>query len=269
MDLKSIAHALGGEVSRRQVLCPGPGHSPKDRSLSVRFLNGDKFIIHSFAEQDWRECRDHVAALLGLEGGAPAPRPALVRVIASDEAQAKERIRFALGIWEQSVPLRGTLGCRYFAETRRLDVSCLEVDHCLRWHEGHGAIIALMTYPLNNAPTGVHRTYLNDDATKRERKMLGRQGVIRLSRDEDVTEGLGLAEGLEDGIAVLLSGWAPVWAATSCGAIERFPALSGIEALTIFHDDDEAGTKAARTCACAWIDAGRETRLSKIKDALR
>ena len=34
--LQSWARALGGEVSGDQVLCPGPGHSPKDRSLSVK-----------------------------------------------------------------------------------------------------------------------------------------------------------------------------------------------------------------------------------------
>ena len=36
MKLHQIAHALGGEVSGGQVLCPGPGHSAKDRSLAVR-----------------------------------------------------------------------------------------------------------------------------------------------------------------------------------------------------------------------------------------
>jgi hypothetical protein len=36
MDLKTIARALGGEVNGRQVLAPGPGHSPKDRSLAIR-----------------------------------------------------------------------------------------------------------------------------------------------------------------------------------------------------------------------------------------
>jgi putative DNA primase/helicase len=34
-DLRTIARTLGGEVVGRQVLAPGPGHSSKDRSLSV------------------------------------------------------------------------------------------------------------------------------------------------------------------------------------------------------------------------------------------
>ena len=38
--------------------------------------------------------------------------------------------------------------------------------------------------------------------------MLGSQGVVRLSIDEDVTLGLGICEGIEDGLAVLQLGWA-------------------------------------------------------------
>lgn len=83
---------------------------------------------------------------------------------------------------------------------------------------------------------------------------------MRLSSSEG--EGLGISEGIEDGLAVLLSGWAPVWAATSAGAIARFPVLAGIMALTIFADADEPGIAAARKCAAQWRDAGREVRVS-------
>lgn len=53
-------------------------------------------------------------------------------------------------------------------------------------------------------------------------------------------------------------GWRPVWAATSAGAIKRFPVLAGIEALTIFADPDTAGTQAARDCAARWVESGRK-----------
>ena len=55
---------------------------------------------------------------------------------------------------------------------------------------------------------------------------------------------------------------APVWAATSCGAIERFPVLPPIEALTIFIDKDEAGTRAAEACAERWCAIGAEVFLT-------
>ena len=54
----------------------------------------------------------------------------------------------------------------------------------------------------------------------------GRQGVVRITPDEDVTYGLGIAEGVEDALAVVMDWGRPVWAATSAGAIERFPVLS-------------------------------------------
>jgi putative DNA primase/helicase len=173
-----------------------------------------------------------------------------------------------MGIWSASISLRDSLGWRYLVERRGLHVGLLDdLSHVLRWHQGISAVVALMTDPVNNEPTGVHRTYINPDGTKRERKMLGRRGVIRLSPDEEVTRCLGLCEGIEDGLAILLSGWAPVWAATSAGAIQQFPVLSGIDSLTVFIDDDEAGINAAQSCAANWTAAGREARIAHPRDS--
>jgi hypothetical protein len=156
-------------------------------------------------------------------------------------------------LWQDSIPLPDTLGWKYFTERRGLHIGVLgPLDHALRFHLGKRAVIGLMTDPVTNKPSGVHRTFLNPDGTKRERKMLGHRGVIRLSADEDVTTGLGICEGIEDGLAILISGWAPVWAATCAGEIEKFPVLPGIEALTIFADCDVVGTEAARLCAERW-----------------
>jgi hypothetical protein len=65
MTASMVAQALGGEVvSFNRVAAPGPGHSPKDRSLSV-LITGSDFIVHSFAGDDWRVCRDYVRSRLG------------------------------------------------------------------------------------------------------------------------------------------------------------------------------------------------------------
>ena len=68
LDLHTVALALGGEVIGSQVLAPGPQHSPKDRSLSVRLGPGDggRILVHSFAGDDWQQCRDHVREKLDL-----------------------------------------------------------------------------------------------------------------------------------------------------------------------------------------------------------
>lgn len=72
-QLRSWAHALGGEASGNSVMAPGPGHSPHDRSPSVTFdANApDGFLVHSFAGDDPIACKDHVRARLGLPAFQP------------------------------------------------------------------------------------------------------------------------------------------------------------------------------------------------------
>jgi hypothetical protein len=65
--LQSWARALGGDVCGTQVLCPGPGHSAEDRSLSVKVGKDGQPIVHSFCGDDWQSCRDYVRRRLGME----------------------------------------------------------------------------------------------------------------------------------------------------------------------------------------------------------
>jgi hypothetical protein len=54
-DLRAAARALGGEfVGRDSILCPGPGHGPRDRSLSLKIntASPDGFTVHGFAGGD-------------------------------------------------------------------------------------------------------------------------------------------------------------------------------------------------------------------------
>ena len=70
------ARALGGEVAGHQVLAPGPGHSPKDRSLSIRLDASapDGFVVHSFANNEPITCKDYVRQRLGLPAWKPNGR---------------------------------------------------------------------------------------------------------------------------------------------------------------------------------------------------
>ena len=200
------------------------------------------------------------------EAIAPTPnRPELSPSASADDAEA--RTRSALRIWRETVPLTGTMGERYFVDRRGLDIRLLDIDHALRWHFVTGAVVALMTDAVSGGAIGIHRTFLDACGAKVERKMLGRQGVVRLSPNSEVTKGLGICEGLEDGLAVMLSGWTPIWAATSAGAIARFPVLDGIDALTIFADADASGMQAAKACAARWRAVGREVRASYPRKA--
>jgi hypothetical protein len=162
-DLRSVAHALGGEVCGAQVLAPGPVHSHTDRSLSVR-LNAnapDGFVAFSFAGDNWRVCRDHIRERLGIEHQPQMP---------NQRAAMRSR-----------PPLRRTPGERYLAETRKIETTAiadiLDRTDAIGWHEsvlfregGHaldgkrlGCIVGVMSDPATATPTGaISRTYVHE-----------------------------------------------------------------------------------------------------------
>ena len=252
-NIRSIALALGGKVAGRDfVRVPGPGHSRKDRSLSVTF-SGDFFICNSFAGDDWRECRDHVKSLLGWSDDEPWP-------VANDntpppiDIDSLKKQNDALSIWSRSVPIEGTLAETYL-HSRGLSYQ----GDALRFYRGGRAMVGLMTDAITGEPTGIHRTFLDCDGRKIDKKMLGpaKGAVVRLSADEDVNYGLAIAEGIETALA---APFRPIWSCLSAGGIRDFPVLSGIECLTVFADNDASGTglAAAKTCAERWHASHRE-----------
>ena len=73
-SIARIAELLGGEVSTgNQVRAPGPGHSPQDRSLSIKIDSNalDGFLVKSFADDDVIACKDYVRQKIGLPAFEP------------------------------------------------------------------------------------------------------------------------------------------------------------------------------------------------------
>lgn len=274
LDLRTIARACGGEVVGTSALCPGPGHSAKDRSLAVSLSHSSPygFVVFSFAGDDFAACRDHVLTRLGLplrdfqRRPAPAPAP---RISVKEDADQLKRIGWAMQVWEASRPLPGTLVEKYLA-SRGLPLEGLEDGEALRFHPalkfdgGHvPAMVALLRDVITNEACGVHRTFLSPDGRKLDRKMLGRAtgAAIKLDPDDEVTMGLAIGEGLETTMSARLMGLRPAWALGSASAIAAFPVLPGIEAIAAIADADAAGQSAATTCARRWAAAGLEARI--------
>lgn len=256
-NLKQAAIALGGDaISRNRILCPGPGHSLRDRSLQVTF-KVDGFSVRSFAGDDFRDCRDHVKAVLGFSDDIPHPRIEPAPYVDLDKLTKRQS---AADIWARSVPIAGTLAETYL-HSRGLSYS----GDALRFYPGGRAMVALITNIITAEPQGIHRTFLDRNGQKTDRKMLGPSGggVVRLSGDVDVSTGLAIAEGIETALAVPFR---PVWACLSAGTLAAFPMLSGVEALNIFADNDASGTgqKAANECAARWHEAGCEVTITII-----
>ena len=88
-------------------------------------------------------------------------------------------------------------------------------------------------------------------------------GIVRLTPDEDVTNGLHLAEGLETALAAMSKDLRPMWSTGSTSIMAKLPVVGGIEFLTIIADRDEngAGEKAAHEAGQRWREAGRGVRV--------
>ena len=226
--------------------------------------------------------------MLGIaDGGHHHPNARLSRPSpATTAAPDNSRIEIAHRLWREAVPIDGTLAAVYLLD-RGLGLVHEVLDgRAVRFHGACPfrlqdrttvrlpAMLAAMVDIRTNEFCGVHRTALRADGSGKAdvsglgnpKKMLGRAvgACVKLSADEDVSIGLHVAEGIETALACMAMGFRPTWAALSAGGIARFPVLPGVDALTIFADNDESGTglNAARECAARWITAGCEAIVS-------
>ena len=268
LNARSIARALAGDVLGKGALVPGPGHGKDDRSLRI-FIDPndpDGFRAHSYAGDDWRDCRDHVKDKLGIDRDAWRDR---------DQGAKPEPAKFdltpdpakALRLWAEGVDPRGT-PVETYLRSRRLELDDAVCGEVLRAHEGVGAMLALFRNIQTNDPQAISRTYITGDGRKDVarapggRMFLGpaKGAAIKLDADEDVLGGLHIGEGIETCMTARMFGLRPTWALGSAGAIANFPVLSGIESMTIFREPGKAGVREAEKCARRWHDAGREVQ---------
>ncbi|MHB2211442.1 DUF7146 domain-containing protein [Methylobacterium sp. CM6257] len=283
MDLRMAARALGGEVVGRGIICPGPGHSARDRSLSVLFSPSAPggFVVTSHAGDNDLAAKDYVRARLGIAAGmalklaqlAPACREQdLTRV----QDRASDGAAFALRIWREAQPAAGSPVEAYLAR-RGLSLAD-DAQAVIRYAPAcpfagtrTPAMIALVRSVTTDAPQAIHRTALTLDGQKavvngRDRLALGslRGGAVKLTTDADVTYCLGIGEGIETTLSLRHLpefGNSPVWALLNTSGISGFLPLPGIESLWLAVDHDPGGEKAARACAGRWRFAGKETFL--------
>lgn len=263
-----------------QVLCPGPGHSRKDRSLSVRMstMSDDGFVVFSHCGDDVGACKDHIRALLGLERSSwqrtqPPAHVASLKPAAPDQDEAAKIAR-AVAIWDEGRDPAGTVVETYLT-SRGIELPWEAAGEAIRFHpacpwrdEASGrtirvpAMIAAMRSIARDEITGVHRTRLTPDGRKVDRRMLGKAAgaAIMLTPMSAVEAGLAIGEGIETTITGMMLGWGSAWAMGSVGAIERFPLVVGLQSLILFAETGDSGASARAVDAAAkrYGDAGRE-----------
>lgn len=241
--------------------------------------NPDGFVVHSFSGDDPIVCRDYVRDQLGLapwrpgqgrEGGRDIPNPPVPAEPVEGRAgwtdDDHKRHRWAMDVWEQSVDGRGTLVAKYLREVR-----CIPLDdddrawEGIRFHhalklEGERvpAMVSLLRGITDDKPQAVIRTFLTPDGRKIERRNLGpsRGSVCKLDPDDEVTHGLHLGEGVETVLAGRALGFRPAWATGGVAGIAGFPALPGIEHISIFRENDRASFEASEKASTRLMRAG-------------
>jgi putative DNA primase/helicase len=296
-DLRSIARALRGEVCGRQVLAPGPGHSPRDRSLAVQLSPNapDGFIVHSHAGDDWQLCRDYVRCRLGLPEWQPGDdrheqrtiQPghvkkwdcAIIDVEAEDRTRSEDdlvRIKQAQAIWEEAVHPVWTKAEDYL-QSRALDLPDDVAGTVLRYHpncpwrnEDTGktdripCLIAAFRSIDDDIVTGIHRIRLDQPERwpKTDRRMLGvtRRAAVKLG---SATGKLTIGEGVETCLAAMQLGLGPAWALGSVGSISFFPLIDDVQELTLLAEAGDASTRAIRICGRRWRRASRRVLISR------
>ena len=242
----------------KRAPCPQCNRGPKDTALAV--TSDERGTVEYCHRCGYTSAENHDRPR--LERIAPAPR--------SNTPKAAEPLDWsdrAEAIWRRTRPLRGTVGQTYL---ERRGCMLPPADSDLRFLPGSGqyppSLCARVTDARTAKAISLHFTRLATDGqgkagTDCDKLLLAghrkRGGVIRLWRDEAVTYGLALAEGIETAL-VSARVFAPIWATVDAGNMTEFPLLPGIDCLAVYADHDQAGMRAAVGCAARWQKAGRE-----------
>jgi len=202
---------------------------------------------------------------------AEAQRPSTSRRLPDVDVEPKKpdqglvrQVAHWMNVWNEADAISGTLGEVYLVKRGLWLPDGAEMrfhPECPRGFVVQPAVVMLMRDIVTNEPRAIQRRFLLADGTKDGPTLsLGPTSgtAWKLTPDEDVVLGLGIAEGHADALAALNDGFVPMWATGGTGGMATFPLLGGVGALTIFRDHGDPGLKAARQCQARWRDAGRE-----------
>lgn len=271
MDARTIAHILGGDaVGRNGVSAPGPGHSRKDRSLSLKLDPGapEGFVVFDHAGGDHIGYRDYVRDRLRLAPWQPGQerQTPQIRVTdsGSDPEEEKKKAR-ALRIWREAVDPIGTVVERYLREHRGIELSGDIAGSVIRFHRGLWfdettylpGMVSLFRDIKTNEPCGIHRTFLAlATAEKIDRRMLGTAGGAAIKFDE-AGSSLTIGEGIETVLSGRAFGLGRCWALGSSGAVGNFPVMKGLTEIAVLAENDSRSRRDVEECADRYRRAGK------------
>jgi putative DNA primase/helicase len=269
---EDLAKALNGRKVGVGWMACCPAHHDREPSLSIRETDDGKILVHCHAgcDQD-----DVIAALrsrgLWPEKGPRQRRRSALHAIASKPARDDtKRTEAGLAMWNASISGDGSLVEKYLA-TRGLHLPLPPMlrFHAALKHRSGGiwpAMVALVTRGVDDAPLGIHRTFLARDGSGKapvepQKMMLGpcRGGAVRLAPAGDV---LMVGEGIETSLAAMQARGLPAWAALSTSGMLALDLPPDVREVIVLADGDAAGGSAASGAALRWKREGRRVRIA-------
>ena len=275
IDAAEIAAALGGRRTGNGWICKCVCHDDRNPSLSIgQGVDGTVLLrchagcssVDIIAELDrrglWPERERRSVAGANIK---PQRR--------QNQHDPADRIAFVRRLWREAKDPRATLVAGYLDHRGLPPLSDDQAGPVFRFHpncpfgDAHLPCLIARFAPIvhddGGEPTAIARIRLDRFEGDNRRLSLGPAAgqAVKLSADADVTLGIGIAEGIEKGLALLASGWRPVWTTIGTSTMRTFPVLGGVESLTVFCDRDDPGRDAALCCARRWRDAGAEARI--------
>jgi hypothetical protein len=224
-------------------------------------LDGDRLVIHSFGEMDWRDVRSHlrdlglIDSLCRLNGRATAGEA----TPASPRPTPHLRIAVAQALWADALTIaHGDVCYRYF-QRRGVRVQVPPED--LRRHPAAPvsvyrqsgptcpALVAAVRSP-DGAINAVEIAYLDRDGRPARRLRLPRKTVgsaqagvaVRLSRPDGE---MFVGEGVVTTLSAMARFDLPGWALLSAGNLARWSPPAGVRRILIAGDRGPAGEAAA------------------------
>jgi hypothetical protein len=261
LDLHLVQRLHGGVVydGGRRWVGPGPGHSRRDQSLSVR-VDGEKVLVHSFANDPFPDCAAYLGLTRDVELADPATRARMRGERDAELRAARDRNwQFCEEVWAASVEPEGTLAEVYltgrglpwpYPAALRFNPAC-PLDY--RRSRVAPALVALVCSPDGKAQ-GLHVTALAADGSGKApglnaRVMFGscRGNAVHLAAPYQGE--LGLAEGIETALSFGRLHKVPTWCALSSAGLHRFEPPAGTSLLNVAVDGDKAGREAGESLA--------------------
>lgn len=275
MTLHGIVAALGGDLysGGRRANVPAPGHSARDRSVSL-LLTDNRVVIHGFGGSDWRTVRAHlrdlgfidVAGRLtgGGRTGASVPRP-----------DPRLRLRTASDLWAGCRGLDG--GGPADRYLRRRAVQGAAAASNLRFHpeapvsvyrprgRGRPALIARISDEQDQL-TAVELTYLDRSGrlapglglTRKTVGLVPAGAAVRLA---PASAEMLVGEGVVTTLCAMDRFQLPGWALMAANNLAAWTPPARVRRLLVAADRGAAGEGAAARLRRRLATGGLEVRI--------